>query len=485
MLVCAAAVAMIFGTETSFGDDATLRERLVRIEKQLAQQPDQLDLLYEKCDLLDQLGRVKEALTVAEEIRKRDDSYGAHIRLGWLNLKSKNFKEAEEHYRIAAQKTPQSIDPWLGLQNVALERKDWKKAEEAGVAAIALDPKNFWAISRKAYAEYMNQEYSAAKTDYLKALEISRADPEMLLGLGFARIKLGEIDEGRKLCEQARTSLVADKRVDECLAMSRQKKLTATTTASATYLRYLNPWNIRDLRSLYITGALTWPAGITSWIGVTFSYAKLRYEVDDFRQLAPVIGIDYNAGGWSAGSSADWLFSNNDEVNSTVVATLHMGYDWKRAGIHISAAGSFYPSFSVYQIDPLGVFRIGDRFELGIGPELMIVGAYPIGGPNPETADQEMLGSGKLDFRWRAYGPLTIFGSGFAGRRRYAVDFQGLSVWSNNDLFAGGYDLGFNVDACRHIGVYLDFRHYFGIEQEAMKHDFNLLGGAFGLRATF
>jgi tetratricopeptide (TPR) repeat protein len=444
-----------------------------------------LDALYTKCDALAQAGQFAEARAVAEQILARADVYAVRLRLGWLNFKCGDLAAAEANYRRAAQMIDGSADPWLGLQLVALQRQDWRAAQAAGEKALAADPDNYWATARDAFAVYMQGSYAAAETLYRRALQLRPDEPEMLLGLGFTRIRRGAVAEGRGLCEQARAKLGADPRVDECLAMAPAPKTTGAVTASATYLQYTHPWDLRDVENITATGAVTFPVGVSPWAGVSYSRSVLNYTVDNFWQWEPVVGVEYHPGRWWLGGSGAWLISNEADVNTTKTVALRAGYDGAPAGAAGAVAASFYPSFAVFQADAEAVFRIARRAVIGVGPEIIAVGAHQQDGPVPGPVREETLASGHVYVRWQVVGPLTLSASGFYGRRRHAVDDSGVSIWSSDDLFAGGYDAGLAVSAGRYLQITLDFQQSFGIQQEYLQHNFSLLGGTLGLQANF
>ncbi len=60
--------------------------------------------------------------------------------------------------------------------------------------ALAIDPHNYLALSRKAYAQYMLGRYAEAATTYRAVPDLYPSDVEMRSGLGWSLLKAGRGD---------------------------------------------------------------------------------------------------------------------------------------------------------------------------------------------------------------------------------------------------------------------------------------------------
>ncbi len=484
LLFIALAIALAAGIAN--GSDPALRARIEALDEQIVLDPARTDLLYEKCDLLEKTGDYEEARSVAGLILEREDTYAARIRLGWLNLKCGDLPDAEKHYRAASEHSPESVESWLGLQLVGIEREDWRAASRAGRRALAADPNSYWAISRQAYVSFMMEEYARAETLYRRGLEIRPGEPEMLLGLGFTRIHRGAAEEGRELCRRAGEGLPHDPRIADCLDFAdRSEAMIVDVSASATYMDYDDSVDLSTLRSAMVTASVHRPRGFGLWIGTDFSETVIRGLTNDFWQVSAVAKGFFLGDRWFVGAGGGWVASNDDVIDDTALALLESGYGWKTLGFEAGVALSVHQDFEAVQVDVAARYSFGDRLTLRAGPELIVVGAYEREGPGPVEIEVESLWSVHMDIDWRITDYLTFSGSGYYGPRRYALDLDGLSVWTNSDLFVGAYDIVAFVGRPDWLQLILAFHHRFGEEQYYVEDDFSLLGASVGLRRTF
>ena len=255
--------------------------------------------------------------------------------------------------------------------------------------------------------------------------------------------------------------------------------------ALGTYLQYTGPLFVKNVMGAIASGDALWPVGVGIRVGAEYYYSELSKGAgDNYWQAAPLAGVEFGGGGWSGEVAGSWLFSNYASVNTAKIALARVGYESKVGGLSISAAGSFYPGLTVVQIDPRGVWHVNEKLSIGVGPELQEIGAHRDGDP-PQQILPQAYGSFWAFVNWRVVEPLTLYVAGFAGERQYSVDLDGLTVWANNDLFVGGYEVNLSVAVGRGVGLFIDFQHEFGSHQEYLLHHFALLGGSLGLTASF
>lgn len=389
-----------------------------------------------------------------------------------------------DEYKQATELTPESEEAWLALQYALLIDNNWTSAADAGTVALRLNPGNFIAISRQAYIRFMQKDYSSAERLYMRALEEDPRNGEMILGLGFTKIYQGEADKGYELCRKAQVYLKNDPRVDECLAMGKSRTVVFNAAAYGTYLHYTDSWNMKDLYGLAITATMNWPTPFGLWIGANMAETVLNYEADNCFQVNPVLGIFYRHEGLSAAGAASWIFSNDEDIRNTKVVVLGVGYDKYIVGGGMGFSGSFYPDFSVFQLGPRLRFHIDDIVHMSAGPELIVLGGGRPG-PDVDNGDTDLLWSFHLGITYYPLSIVSLFVKGFYGDKSYAVEDEGLSVWSNGGLFRGGYQGGIGFDIGSHASITLSLRHEFGVKQDGMDHDFQLVGGILGIYGRY
>lgn len=465
------------------------------LEKQIESEPHRIDLLFRLSVLYEQNSDLEKALEISRDILKIDDMYDIRMRLGYLSLKLKDYEQASRQYRRAAEFVAMSEDAWVGTQSAFLLSGRFKEAIEAGKRALRLNKTNYVALMQQAFCRYMLEDYNHALKLYRKAEKINPEDGEHALGLGFTYMKLGDIEKGTSFCKRAKDHLRSDPRIDECLSMGKKSTIKFHENLYGTYLHYTNPWNQRNLINISASSAFTLPVGFGFWIGGTFTRTELRYEKENFWQAAPVAGIYFVRGGFAVSGSFSWIFSNDDNVDSTKVALLSGRYDGKTIGGGLDVSGSFYPLGNAFQFDPRIRFHMGNELVLSAGPELIIVafkdetdesgGTMSRGTNNQMPYKMNYHWSGHVNLNWTPHAVVTILLRAYGGYRQFAVDDEGLSVWTSDDIFVGGYLLGITLHLAKHMGLSVIFRHDIGKEQVNMKHDFSVLGGSLGIHANF
>ena len=485
---CAAAVltvAMIAFAAENVAHGGTAE--VAPLERQLKKEPANVSLAFHLSYLYEENAILHRARDVLQQALRFEDSYDIQLRLGYLNSLLGDFDSSVTCYKKAASSIPESEDAWLGLQWSHLQAGRYEESIRAGSRLLMLNDKHAIALARQALANFMLGDFPGALSLYQNALSLDPENGEFLLGMGFTLLRLDKTGEGKKYCERAKSELRDDPRIQECLATQAAKKIIVSESVWSTFLHYTDPWNQRNLISFSLSSDLLFPAGFGFWIGGAFSRTVLRYQAENFWQAAPILGIYYLQRGFSIAGSAVWLFSNSEEVGSTRVGIIEGGYDGQVVGGGIRVSGSFYPRGNAFQIDPRMRFHIQNRAVISAGPELTIVDIKatppPQGSRSPNRV--QYLWSGHLHLQWMTGRLFTLYLGGYGGWRQYAVDAAGLSVWSSDDLFIGGYELGFNTKLGKYFGITALFRHDIGKKQYGMDHDFSVLGGSVGLHARF
>lgn len=293
-----------------------LIDRIDALKNKLAEDLNRLDMRYALSVLEEQAGDIEGARTSVREILKTaDDHFDSVIRDAWLSLCLKDDKSAEIVYRLAAKLRPDSLDARLGLQLVNLRQENWPAAKSAGRLALELDRNNCWARSRHAYVLFMTEDFEGALTWYEFVLNQFPDDPEMLLGMGFSRIRLGQIDEGKKLCRQAERITPEDTRVNECLAKKKSDSFRFGTDSRFSYFFFVYPSNVEDIKYPTLSAWGLWNFGLLVWGGAGFTQASLPSTSPDYYHIPAVLGIGLRKPEWSVDST---ISASRDRDNPTL-----------------------------------------------------------------------------------------------------------------------------------------------------------------------
>jgi tetratricopeptide (TPR) repeat protein len=198
----------------------------------------------ELTDLYMQAGKLRDAVTEAEDILRRDpENLDARRMLGRIyarlvgdqqanRIDDKMLKKAIEQYEKVTAKDPKDADSWLMLGRLYQVAQDSVSAEKAYKQALALDPDNEFALSRmallysdlgdsnaaleiwrkladkdprpqhlRALAEAYEQthDYKAAAQTLRRALEAAPRDPELKDKLAEDLLLTNDTDEALKI----------------------------------------------------------------------------------------------------------------------------------------------------------------------------------------------------------------------------------------------------------------------------------------------
>jgi hypothetical protein len=410
-------------------------------------------------------------------------SYEERLQMAWLLLQNQEYEAAVGQYEKAVGLRPEALDPWLGLQAAKLGLNDPASAMRAGERALALDPSNYWARLRQAYAAYLLKDYATARELYLGLIAENPRDPEVLLGLGATRLRQGD-SAGVRDCREAGKRLGKDPRVDECLALDLRARVLWSVVVGGTYLRYTSPWNNNAVVGASGSASMELENGLGLWLGGSYGLTQLRYQRNDFHQAGPAGGLFFRPGPWSVGLYGAWLGSSHSSVHGGFLLGGHGGYQGKWLGLFLDGSWVRYPGFSTVQLDPRLKIVPNRIFRLVAGPQLIVLGKghAPVSG---KGAGATLLWNGQLGAELEPVKVLQISLSGFYGMRAYFVEDYGLSVWSSSDRFIGGFDLKLTWSIVSALRIFLGWRHHFGDRQQGRVHDFALFGPSLGLSAVF
>lgn len=141
-------------------------------------------------------GKLQESLAALEGLPgARKDSYAMHARRGWLLYRLGRHTEAVDAYQRAIAAAPKSIEARVGILLPQQSLRKWSDVEATAKGALALDPNNYLASLRLAWALYNQGRYAESVNLYSKLKELypSEADPRS--GLGWSLLKQGKHSE--------------------------------------------------------------------------------------------------------------------------------------------------------------------------------------------------------------------------------------------------------------------------------------------------
>ncbi len=148
---------------------------------------------------LEKQQKYKESL---EELKKlspaASESYLVHLRRGWLHYLLGANSDSIAAYTKADAQHPKSVEAKLGLMMPQLASKRWVDAQKTGMAILAIDPSNYLALSRVAYALYSMARFQEAEQYYGKVLALYPGDIDMRSGRAWSLLKLGRHQEAKK-----------------------------------------------------------------------------------------------------------------------------------------------------------------------------------------------------------------------------------------------------------------------------------------------
>ena len=136
-------------------------------------------------------GKDQEAMAALDKLSPSvGGSYVALLRRGWLQYRLGKHAPAVEEYEKAIAAAPRAVEPRLGILLPLLAEKQWASAEKHARAALKLDPENYLATLRLAFALYNQGKFAESKALYQKVIEGYPSDAEARSGLGWALLKL-------------------------------------------------------------------------------------------------------------------------------------------------------------------------------------------------------------------------------------------------------------------------------------------------------
>ena len=243
----------------------------------------------------------------------------------------------------------------------------------------------------------------------------------------------------------------------------------------ATQFQYTNPWNLSKIQAVSLVAGANAPGG-GWWLASAQSQTGLRYQTSDFRQDHNVVGGYLRWGLWQAEAVLGQAWTTASDTDGARLGQLGIGWQSPQFAAHLSASAVRYSARTTAQIDPkLSYFT---RWL-----DLSLAGQVQTIDDNGQTTD--WLGSAAIAANWRPWTQVSATALGWYGRRQWQVDAQGASLWSNNDLFIGGYRIELRYQSRAWWGLSAVWLDDFGRQQNALSHSFQVRGATLGARFQF
>jgi len=142
------------------------------------------------------VGKVPDALAALEALpAPQREGYVAQLRRGWLLYKLGKHAESIEAYGKAIGAEPRSIEARVGVLLPAMALRRWADVETGAREVTRLDPGNYLANLRMAFAQYNLGRYAESAATYKRLAEAYPSDVEVRAGLGWAWLKAGKAAE--------------------------------------------------------------------------------------------------------------------------------------------------------------------------------------------------------------------------------------------------------------------------------------------------
>jgi protein O-GlcNAc transferase len=139
------------------------------------------------------VGKIDDALGALEKLPSpRKDTYVAQLRRGWLLYRLGRHADAIGAYGRAVALEPGSIEARVGALAPAIALRRWADVESGAREVLKLDPGNYLANLRLAFAVYNLGRYPEAEGLYRRLSAAYPSDVDVRDGLAWSLIKMGK-----------------------------------------------------------------------------------------------------------------------------------------------------------------------------------------------------------------------------------------------------------------------------------------------------
>ena len=148
--------------------------------------------VYQMSYELEAAGKYRAASDALARVpRNQRNSYIFHLRNAWLLYMAQDYNASIGSYQKAIKASPSAIEPKLGVMLPQMALRRWVDVEKTARQVLKVDPLNYLAQSRLAYALYNLGRYKDAEAHYSKLHTLYPGDVDMAAGLAWAILKQG------------------------------------------------------------------------------------------------------------------------------------------------------------------------------------------------------------------------------------------------------------------------------------------------------
>lgn len=142
------------------------------------------------------VGKVADAVAALDSLPSpQRDGYVAQLRRGWLLYKLGKHAEAVDAYGRAIALSPRSVEARVGALLPLMALRRWADVESQAREVTRLDPGNYLANLRLAFAVYNLGRYAESAAAYRQILVGYPSDVDARSGLGWALLRSGKAAE--------------------------------------------------------------------------------------------------------------------------------------------------------------------------------------------------------------------------------------------------------------------------------------------------
>ncbi len=160
--------------------------------------------LYRDSYALESAGKMKAATNkVLTVLRHEPESYFANLRAGWLYYLQGKSEESIKYYDRAVGLKPKAVEPLLGKLLPLVGVAAWGDVIKTARKVIEMDPGNFQANSKLAYALYMSGNFAKSLPVYTLLVQRYPSNVTMKVGLAWCNLKMARTQRARELFLEA------------------------------------------------------------------------------------------------------------------------------------------------------------------------------------------------------------------------------------------------------------------------------------------
>lgn len=150
-----------------------------------------------------ELGKFEDALKAQQDAIKKDKKHSlAHLELGFLYERNKEFDSAIHHYVESGVEKP-TATAFLGIGNCYLKKNDLDQAYKHYKRALILNPNKSSIHLNMGFIEEKRKRYGEAAKAYLTSAKLNSHNPVPFLNLGNVFAKKGELQNAISAYEEA------------------------------------------------------------------------------------------------------------------------------------------------------------------------------------------------------------------------------------------------------------------------------------------